>query len=261
MSSQALRVILITGASSGVGYETALAFARRGDKVGATARRADKLDALVEQANGLPGAIQPYTADVRSADDMQRVVDDMIARWGRLDVLVANAGLGQRGSITDSNWEDLEVVLRTNIDGVLHSIRAAVPAMRRSGGGHIITISSVVSLAPGAYSAIYSASKAAVNTVARTLRVELAPDHIWVTNVLLGQTQTEFAASRRGRPGHGNTRIPTMSAAFVARRIVQESDRRRRTVTLRWFDRLINIAGLYFPWIMDRIVERFYRTR
>src|SRR5207245_11123241 len=112
-----------------------------------------------------------------------------------------------------------------------------------------------------AYSAVYSASKTAVNTIARTLRVELAPDHIWVTNVLLGQTQTEFAASRRGRPGHGNAKLPTMSATFVARRIVPESTRRRRTLTLRWFDRLINIAGVYFPWIMDRVVERFYRTR
>jgi 3-hydroxy acid dehydrogenase / malonic semialdehyde reductase len=255
------RVILVTGASSGVGYETSLAFARRGDRAAATARRADKLAALVGQATGLPGEIQPYTADVRSADDMQRVVDDLMARWGRLDVLIANAGLGHRGSLIDANWEDLEVVLRTNIDGVLHSIRAAVPAMRKSGGGHIITISSVVSLAPGAHLTVYSASKAALNTIARTLRVELAPDHIWVTNVLLGQTQTEFAASRRGRPGHGNAKIPSMSAAFVARRIVQESTRRRRTVTLRWFDRLINVAGVFFPVIMDRIVERFYRTR
>jgi len=187
-------------------------------------------------------------------------VDDMLARWGRLDVLVANAGLGQRGSITDSNWEDLEVVLRTNIDGVLHSIRAAVPTMRKSGGGHIITISSVVSVAPGAYSAIYSASKAAVNVIARTLRVELAADNIWVTNILLGQTHTEFAYVRRGRPGQVGGKLPTMSAAFVARRIVQESTRRRRTVTLRWFDRLITFAGTYLPWLMDRLVARFYRT-
>ncbi len=261
MPASLSRVILITGASSGVGYETALAFARRGDRVAATARRADKLVQLVEQAKDLPGAIQPYTADVRSAEDMQRVVDDIMARWRRLDVLIANAGLGQRGSITDSAWDDLEVVLRTNVDGVLHSIRAAVPAMRKSGGGQIITISSVVSLAPGAYSAVYSASKAAVNVIARTLRVELTPDNIWVTNVLLGQTHTEFAQSRRGRPGRVGTRIPTMSAEFVAQRIVRETTRRRRTVVLRWFDRLINIAGMYFPWIMDRVVERFYRTR
>jgi short-subunit dehydrogenase len=254
------RVVLVTGASAGIGYETALAFARHGDKVGATARRADRLKQLVSAATGLPGEIQPYMADVRSADDMQRVVADMVERWGRLDVLVANAGLGQRGSIVDSAWDDLEVVLRTNIDGVLHSVRAAVPAMRRSGGGHIVTISSVVSLAPGPYSAVYAASKAALNTLARTLRVELAPDHIWVTNILVGQTHSEFAQARRGRPGRVAGKLPTMSAEFVARRIVGESGRRHRTVTLRWLDRLINLSGLYLPWLMDRIMERVYRT-
>lgn len=258
----ASRVILITGASAGIGYETALAFARRGDKVAATARRADRLEQLVQAAQGLPGAVQPHVADVTNAQDMQRVVADIMAQWGRLDVLVANAGLGQRGAIVESNWDDLDTVLRTNIDGVLHSVRAAVPAMRKSpgGGGHIVTISSVVALAPGAYSAIYSASKSAVNTIARTLRVELAPDHIWVTNILVGQTHSEFATMRRGKPGRVASKLPTMEASFVALRIVEESSLRNRTVTLRWLDRVINIAGLYAPWIMDRVMERMYRT-
>ncbi len=257
------RVILITGASAGVGYATALEFARRGDKVGATARRLDRLEQLVVEAKskGYPGEIQPYAADVCNPADMQRVIDDMVARWGRLDVLIANAGLGQRGSIADSDWDDLDVVLRTNIDGVLHSVRAAVPAMRKSGGGHIVTISSVVSLAPGPYTTIYSASKSAINTIARGLRVELAPDNIWVTNILLGQTHSEFAQVRRGKPGRVAGKLPTMSAEFVARRIVAESGRRNRTVTLRWIDRLIIIVGLYLPWIMDRVLARVYKSR
>jgi short-subunit dehydrogenase len=256
------RVVLITGASAGIGHETALAFARNGCKVAATARRADRLDKLVEAAKAqlLPGEIQPYVADVRSAEDMQRVVDDVLARWGRLDVLVANAGIGQRGAVVESPWDDLDVVLRTNINGVLHSVRAAVPAMRRSGGGIIVMLSSVVSLAPGPYSAVYSAAKAAVNVLARTLRVELAPDHIWVTNILLGQTHSEFAQARLGRPGRVASRLPTMQPEFVARRIVQESARRRRTVTLRWLDRLITFSGQYLPWIMDRLMARFYRS-
>ncbi len=254
------RVILITGASSGIGYETALAFARRGDKVAATARRVERLDALATAAKGLPGDIQTYTADVTNARDMQRVVDEIQSRWGRLDVLIANAGLGQRGSVVESAWEDLDTILRTNIDGVLHSIRAAVPLMRKSGGGHIVTISSVVSVAPGPYSAVYSASKSALNTIARCLRVELAPDKIWVTNFLVGQTHSEFAQSRRGHPGRVASKVPTMTSEFVAQRIVQESSRRRRTVTLRWLDRLILFAGTFFPWVMDRILQRVYKT-
>src|SRR5215470_10406853 len=111
-SSSSSRVILVTGASSGIGYETALAFARRGDKVAATARRGDRLEQLAAAAKDFPGEVRTYTADVTRAEDMQRVVDDIMGQWGRLDVLVANAGLGQRGGIVESAWDDLETVLR-----------------------------------------------------------------------------------------------------------------------------------------------------
>jgi short-subunit dehydrogenase len=254
------QIVLITGASAGVGYETALAFARRGDKVAATARRADRLEGLVAAAKDLPGEVLPIVADVTNPDDMKNAVAQIMAKWGRLDVLIANAGLGQRGSITESEWADLDLVLRTNIDGLLHTIRAGVPEMRKSGGGIIITISSVVSYAPGAYSAIYSASKNAVNTIARTLRSELAKNNIWVTNIILGQTHSEFAEKRRGKPGRVASKLPTMTPEFVAHRLVILSRLRRREVILRPVDRVIVFIGVFFPWIMDRIMERIYRS-
>jgi len=254
------RIVLITGASAGIGYETALAFARLGDRVAATGRRADRLDALVAAAKGLPGEILPIVADVTHGEAMADAVAQIAAKWGRLDVLIANAGIGQRGPIVESNWDDLDVVLRTNIDGVLHTVRAAVPLMRRGSGGTIIMISSVVSYAPGAYSGVYAASKSAVNTIARALRTELTRDPIWVTNVILGQTHSEFALTRRGTPGKVASRLPTMTADFVASRIVALSSRRRREVILRPIDRLIVFAGVFFPWIMDRILERVYRS-
>jgi short-subunit dehydrogenase len=255
------RVVLVTGASAGIGRETALAFARQGCHVGATARRQDRLEALVQQASTLPGAIVPYAVDVCDPAGMERAVEDMLFRWGRLDVLIANAGIGQRGAIADSNWADLEVVLRTNIDGVLHSVRAAVPAMRRTKSGHIVTVSSVVGVSITPYATVYAASKAALNAIARGLRVELAPDNIWVTNVLVGQTYSEFAAARRGVPGTLNARMPTMHTEYVARRITRAVTRRRRTLTLRWFDRALIAAGLYAPWLMDRLTARFYKVR
>jgi short-subunit dehydrogenase len=253
------RVILITGASSGIGYETALAFAQRGDKVTATARRADRLEQLAAAAKGLPGEVRTYNADVTRAADMQHVVDDLMAQWGRLDVLVANAGLGQRDGIVESAWEDLEAVLRTNIDGVLHSVRAAVPAMRQSGGGHIVTVSSVAGIAITPYATVYAASKAALNAIARGLRTELKNDHIRVTNIIVGQTHTEFAEKRRGMPGRVAQKLPTMDAATVASRIVYESSHNHRSVTLRPLDQLTVFAGTFLPQIMDRILERIYK--
>lgn len=254
------RAVVVTGASAGIGWETALAFARRGDKVGATGRRQERLEQLATESEtqGLPGEIVPYTADVCDPQAMAQVVADMVTRWGRLDVLVANAGLGQRGAVVDSAWADLEIVLRTNIDGVLHSVRAAVPPMRKNGGGHIVLISSVVGVAITPYATVYAASKATLNAIGRGLRVELAPDNIWVTNILVGQTHSEFAQARRGKPGKVSG-LPTMSTKYVARCIVRETTRRRRTVTLRWFDRMLVFAGMFFPQILDHIAGRMYR--
>lgn len=255
------RVILITGASAGLGYEMALAFARRGDRVAATARREDRLQQLTAAAQSLPGEILPIAADVTSAADMQRAVDSLMEKWGRLDVVIANAGIGQRGTVADSAWDDLEVVLRTNLDGVLHTVRAAIPALRKGGSGQIITISSVVALAPTPYAAIYAVSKAGVNALARAMRAELWQDNIWVTNVLLGQTHTEFAQVRRGQPGKVANKLPTMTAEYAASRIMQEVGRKHRTVTLRWLDHVINFVGVFFPPVMDRILERVYRIK
>jgi short-subunit dehydrogenase len=252
------RVVLVTGASSGLGYEMALALVQQGDKVVATARRIDRLEQLAQTAQGLSGELLTLAADVTKAEDMQHVVDQTVNKWGRLDVLIANAGIGQRGPIVEANWDDLDVVIRTNVDGVLHSVRAAVPAIRKAGGGQIILISSVTALAMTPYATIYAASKSMVMAIGRGLRVELRKDPIWVTTILLGQTHTEFAASRKGQPGKVAGKLPTMTAAWAAERIIRQIGRKNTIVTLRWLDRLINAVGVYLPRLMDRIMERIY---
>lgn len=254
------RVVLITGASSGIGLATALAFAAQGARVVAVARRAERLAALADRAAGLPGAILPVTADVTRAEDMARAVESARVEWGRLDVLVANAGLGQRGPLVDAPWEDLEAVLRTNIDGVLHSVRAAAPLIRQGGrGGHIILISSISGAAPAPFAAIYGASKSFVNGLGRALHTELRSERIHVTTFLVGQTHTEFAQARRGRPGRVAAWLPTMSAETVARRIVQTTDHPRRVVVLRLIDRVYLLAATLAPGLLDDLQWRVYR--
>ncbi len=255
------RVILITGASAGLGRALTLIYAKRGERIIAIARRLDRLEALVTECDGLPGKIVPIVADVLDPVALVNAVEAAINQYGRLDVVIANAGLGQRGSIADSAWEDLDVVLRTNIDGALHTVRAAIPALRQSGGGHIIFISSVLSIATGPYCAVYSAAKSTINALARGLRAELRSDNIWVTNVLLGQTHTEFAQVRRGQSGKVASKLPTMTAEFAAARIVHASYQRRRTIVLRPIDHLINWMGLLLPWLSDRVLARFYRPK
>lgn len=253
------RVILITGASSGIGRATALAFAQTGARVAATARRADRLADLQAEAVSLPGNILPITADVTQADDMTRAAQTTLDTWGRLDVLVANAGLGHRGSLIDADWVDLDTLLRTNIDGVLHSARAAVPAMCQSGGGHILLVSSISGVAPAPFAALYGASKSFVNGLGRALRYELRQDNIWVTNLLVGQTHSEFAATRLGRPGRVASKLPTMQAETVAQRIVWASTRRRRTIALRLIDRAFLLAAHLTPGLLDRLQWLVYK--
>jgi short-subunit dehydrogenase len=256
------QVVLITGASSGIGYAAALAFARTGSHVVATARRLDRLETLAREVAALPaghGEILALEADVQSAESMRHAVEKTLERFGRLDVLVANAGVGQRGSIIDASWEHLESVLRTNIDGVLHSIRAAVPAMRQQGGGHIIIISSVMATMPAPFSAVYAGSKAFVSNLARSLRFEFEADNIWVTDMMIGQTHSEFAEKRLGKSGRVASKLPTMTAGQVADGIVRASRQRKKTIALRWLDRVILFGNTFTPGLVGLIVRRLYR--
>ena len=254
------RVIMITGASAGIGRATALEFARQGCKVAALARRTGRLHTLAAAGEDLEGDILPITADVTRPQDMERAVTTTTTRWGHLDVLVANAGIGQRGGLVDADWRDLETVLRVNIDGVLHSIRAAVPAMRMGRrGGHIILISSVSGVAPAPFAATYGASKSFVNGLARALRYELEDENIRVTTFIVGQTHSDFAQNRLGQPGRVASSLPTMSAEQVARRIVWASSRRRRAVIMRPLDTLFVLGATLAPGVLDRIQKAVYK--
>jgi short-subunit dehydrogenase len=244
--------VLVTGASSGIGYATCLYFAQRGWYVAGTARSADKLNELQQAINNVAGAVGaflPITADVRDAAAMQSAVEQVTATFGRLDVLVANAGVGHRGAVADANWEDLETLLRTNIDGVLHSLRAAVPAMRTHGSGQIVIISSVVWNMTSPYAAMYAASKAFVSNLARSMRFELKPDNIIVTDVRIGRVQTNFSANRLGASGRSKSGgfLPEMTPDRVAAAIFEAVQHRRKIVTLRWIDRLLILANRLVP--------------
>lgn len=256
------RVALITGVSSGIGRATAMAFARQGIHVAGVARRRDRLAELETEINELPsphGDFLGIVGDVTDSESMNAAVEQTLSRFGRLDILVANAGIGQRGAVADAEWAHLETLLRTNIDGVLHSIRAAVPAMRKNGGGHIITISSVVYNLVSPYAATYAASKAFVTSLANSLRLELEGDNIFVTDVLVGRTETEFNENRLGEGKRTGEGIPTMSAETVAEAILNATINHKKTVILRFFDRLIIWGNILMPGVIGRIAKRQYK--
>jgi short-subunit dehydrogenase len=148
-------------------------------------------------------------------------------------------------------------VLHINIEGMLHSVRAAVPAIRKAGGGHLVMISSVASVVITPYATTYAASKAAMNAFGRGLRQELRADNIRVTNMLIGTTDTEFSAKRRGKVGK-IAALPGMSVEKVARDVVRATEGNRRAMVLRPLDWLLVFGGMFAPALMDRLAARAY---
>lgn len=259
------RGVFITGGTSGIGRATALLFAALGDDVAITGRRADRLDAVVSEAetDDLPGRVLPIVCDVTDGAAMQRAAAAALAGLGRLDIVVANAGVGHRGALADAAWADIETTLRTNIDGVIHTVRATLPGLRasrtaESAPGHIVLISSVAGPVPSAYASIYGASKAAVDALGRALRTELHPERIRVSVLWVGQTHTGFSAARLGQPGRVASKWPTMTPEQVAGGVLRALDRNPRAMTLRTLDGLLVRAGRWFPGIVDRILARIY---
>ena len=255
------KTLFITGASSGIGYATALAAARRGWNVIGTARRVERLAELEQAVAALPsphGEVLALPADVTQAESLVEAVRRGVERFGRLDVVIANAGLGQRGALVDSIWADLEVVLRTNIDGLLHTIRASVPAIQKN-GGQVVLISSVAGQIATPYTATYAATKAFVSSLARSLRLELEEQGIAVTDMLVGRTDTEFNEKRRGAGARTGSNLPTMTPKQVAESICTAIEKRSHTVVLRPFDRLILLGNTLAPWLIARLAKKQYK--
>lgn len=255
------RVSLITGASSGIGRATTLALIQRGDHVAGIARRAEALQTLSDESEAITaphGTFLPLVADVSDAEAVREAVAQAVARFGRLDVVIANAGVGHRASVIEADWDDVEKLLRTNIDGVLHTLRAAVPHLTRP-GGHVITISSVTASMNVPYAAYYGASKAFVSRLAGALSLELAPEGIAVSDFLLGRTQTAFNENRLGAGARRASRLPEMPPERVAQAILRTLDRPRSTVIVRPFDRLIVLGNVLLPGLMARLAKRQYK--
>jgi short-subunit dehydrogenase len=186
------RTWLITGASSGIGLAVATAAAGRGDNVAASARHIEALEPLAEQYGD---RVRATVADVTDPASLQQFVDDTIASFGRIDVVVNNAGLGVSGGVEEASAEQARAIFDVNVHGVLNVLRAALPTMREQRSGHVLQLSSFLGMTSRPGSGLTSASKYAVEGLSEALISELAPLGIHVTIVEPGLTATNFFAS------------------------------------------------------------------
>lgn len=186
------KVVAITGASSGIGRATALELARHGARLVLGARRMDQLEAVAEEIAAAGGNAVCRQTDVRDRASMQGLVDHACASFSRLDVLVANAGVGPISPLDELREADWNEMIEVNLKGVLHGIGAALPVFRRQDSGHFVTVVSTAGLRVVPGMAVYAATKNAVRTLLEGLRQE-AGAHLRVTGVSPGYVRTDFS--------------------------------------------------------------------
>jgi NAD(P)-dependent dehydrogenase (short-subunit alcohol dehydrogenase family) len=188
MSSQ---VVLITGALTGIGRAAAIAFAKKGAKVIVAGRRDEVGKTLAKELRSVGSEAEYINADVRKEDDIRNLVDKTVARFGRLDVAVNNAGTeGQVGPITDQTAESYAATFDTNVLGVLLSMKHEVRVMQKQGSGNIINISSTYGHEGGAFASVYVASKHAVEGITKSVALEVVKSGIRVNAVAPGPVDT-----------------------------------------------------------------------
>jgi len=192
------KVVIITGASAGIGRATARRFAQAGAKVVVVARSEDKLSALAEELRGQGHEALSLRADMRDQSDVQRMVEETFRTYGRIDVVINNAGQGHAGAVGEVSSSDFLCIIELNVFGPVYAIQAAVPLMRQGGGGLIINISSMVSKMHIPGLGAYASTKSALNMVSDTARAELAADNIRVITVYPRMTATDFGKNSLG---------------------------------------------------------------
>jgi len=224
-------VVAITGASAGIGAACARLLVEEGANVALGARRAERLGALVGEL-GVDRAVA-VPMDVRSPADNRRLVAAALERWGRLDTMVANAGIGLYGSILDHGDDAVDEMMTTNFAGTVWAVRAAVPVLRTGGGGDVVIVSSVAGLRGGGDEAVYAGTKFAQVGLAGALDRELRVDGIRVTAICPAGVHTEFAMGT-GRTPDMPVLADFLRAEDVAYAVVATLRQPRRVRTTLW---------------------------
>jgi NAD(P)-dependent dehydrogenase (short-subunit alcohol dehydrogenase family) len=258
-------VAFITGASSGIGAAAGRVFAAAGYDVVLAARRVEKLQSLAAELASLypNGRFEPLACDVNFDASVQSAFEHVKTRFGRLDVLINNAGFGAYGSVERTSLETFRSVMETNYYGVIRCTQAALPLLRaatqdtvnarKKWGAAIVMVSSFVGRRAVPAMSAYCASKFALEGLSETLRVELHDERISVSVVNPGVTKTEFVGAAEGkRPEHFINQSGGMTSEAVAQVLLAAVRRPRRNRYLTTAGR----AGLLTQWLFPTLVDR-----
>lgn len=245
------QVVFITGASSGIGSGLAIELGRRGATLGLLARRADVLGEMAKEVESAGGQALALPADVRNPDAVRAAADKLRARFGRIDLLVANAGVGATTDAKDLRPNDVADVININVLGAVNSATAVIPEMVQRGQGHLVAISSLAAYRGLPKSGAYCASKAALSAFFESLRLDLRNTGVDVTIIHPGFIKTPLTAGRQAQ-------MPfLMELDTAVKKIVRAIELRRKSYAFPWQLASIVRAGLLFPnALYDRIASR-----
>jgi short-subunit dehydrogenase len=255
------KVVVVTGASMGIGEAIAKVFADEGASVALLSRDAGRAEAARQRIGHIDRTLA-MACDVRNRGDIDRAVASTLHHFDRVDVWVNNAGVGIRDSVADMEMSACRELFETNFLAAIACTQAVVPAMRKAGGGDIINISSVAGHIPVPFMAIYSASKFAMNALGKGARLELKRDHVNVLTVCPGYVRTDFGqhvvADRKFnvRPQS----VQGVSPERVARAAYRGYRNRKREVVVPWT--MIPVIKLYqlFPGLVEWAMAKAVRN-
>jgi short-subunit dehydrogenase len=254
------QAVFITGASSGIGAALAREFARRGADVTLAARRTDRLEALAEELRGGGRRAVAVACDVTQDGDVERALAVARTAFGRVDVVVANAGFGVVGTVERLTVEDYRRQFETNVFGVLRTVWASLDDVKRS-RGRVVIIGSVAGYVATPGSSPYAMSKFAVRALAESLGHELARRGVSVTLITPGFVESEIR--RVDNAGRLRDRAPdsipswlVMPTARAARQIVDAVARRRREAVITAHGRATVFLSRHAPWLMATMIRR-----
>jgi len=256
-------VILVTGASSGIGEAAARLFAREGYRVSLGARRLERLQTLAQEIEAAGGQSLAVQADLAKLEDIQTLVRSTLDHFGQVDVLLNNAGFGRLKWLEDLNpVDDVQAQLQINLIATILVAREVLPHMIDRRSGHIINMASLGGYVATPTYTVYSASKFGVRGFTEALRREVGVFGIRVSGIYPGSVRTEFkshtgARRKTGRTTPENLRLDSEEVAQAVLSVVRHP---RRELIIPWQMRLSVWMNILFPGIVDRIIEnRFTR--